>query len=676
MRGGTGRTRTVFMFLAIGLLAAAGPALAVEWEVGDVAVGVSGGRYQIYDRLGNFKQTITTQSGFTTGCAFDSDGDLYTTYFSSGNVVVFDGDEPHGILQTIISGANGATTPESVVFAKDGSFYVGHVGGSQDILKYNAAGVFQQTFNAAVGPVGTDWIDLAANQTTMFHTSEGRQIRRYDLSTSSQLTDWAVLPGSGRAFAFRILPPGDGTGGVLVADEVDIKRLNSAGAVVQTYDVAGENSWFALNLDASGTSFWSGNYATGNFYRINITTGAIEVGPINTGTGGNTLFGICVYGEITAAINNPPIFTSPACGTRIQVDPGDAVSFAVTASDSDIPSQTVTLTSGALPAGATMTPPLPTSGNPVSSTFNWTPSAAFENTVQTIVFTATDDDPTTPKTASCRIEIEVGEDVLIVLRSFTATPRNDEVLLEWATELELDNAGFYLLRRNVATGYLDRVIDTLIPAQGDIFQGAEYSYVDTTAANGVQYDYYLVDVDLYGIETSRPSGYVVPNPANPPIKLRIPAYANRISIDAVPSFAWEPFTPGSQMLQISSDPTFDSTDTLTLEVRGSIGRSGPSQLAPRSIVKSSGPNTDQGTRTFESRRASSGQMGQMTLSQRDIAMLERLAISAVGLPLYWRVVEPVHGSTPKVSDTFSLWVDVGPLQGGSPDAGNQQFRVK
>ena len=69
-------------------------------------------------------------------------------------------------------------------------------------------------------------------------------------------------------------------------------------------------------------------------------------------------------------------------------------------------------------------------------------------------------------------------------------------------------------------------------------------------------------------------------------------------------------------------------------------------------------------------------MGQMTLSQRDIAMLERLAISAVGLPLYWRVVEPVHGSTPKVSDTFSLWVDVGPLQGGSPDAGNQQFRVK
>ena len=109
------------------------------------------------------------------------------------------------------------------------------------------------------------------------------------------------MPGGGQAFALRLLPPGDGSGGLIVADRTNIKRLDGAGAVVQIYDAAGENNWFAMNLDPNGTSFWAADFGTSNFYRFNIVTGAIEVGPINTGTGSNTVFGLAVKGEPTAA---------------------------------------------------------------------------------------------------------------------------------------------------------------------------------------------------------------------------------------------------------------------------------------------------------------------------------------------------------------------------------------
>ena len=74
-----------------------------------------------------------------------------------------------------------------------------------------------------------------------------------------------------------------------------------------------ENSWFALNLDTNGTSFWAGDENTGNIYRFGITSGLVEVGPLTTvlfnlanATG---LGGICVNGLATAAQPQPGIQT-------------------------------------------------------------------------------------------------------------------------------------------------------------------------------------------------------------------------------------------------------------------------------------------------------------------------------------------------------------------------------
>jgi uncharacterized repeat protein (TIGR01451 family) len=323
-----------------GLTLAASATAATAWNVGDVFAGIASGSYNVYSNSGAFKETISDGSGgFTTGCSFNPSLDkLYTTNFSASKVVVYDNTSPHSIVQTITTGKAAA---ESIVFAGNGHFFVGGPS-DPEIEEYDASGTLVDNDTvAADGTGGPDWIDLAADQKTIFYTSESRVVRRFDAAGDVQLADFATLPGAGTAFALRLLSPGDGSGGLLVADRGDVKRLDGSGAVVQTYDVSGEDSWFSLNLDPNGTSFWAGDFGTNNFYRFNIATGAVEVGPIASG---GALFGLCLKGEITAAVGNivltPPTAQNEA-GTSHTVTatvtsagnplPGGLVSFSVIA---------------------------------------------------------------------------------------------------------------------------------------------------------------------------------------------------------------------------------------------------------------------------------------------------------------------------------------------------------
>jgi len=288
---------------------------STTWNLGDAFAGVSGGLYQVYDNAGSFKETLNDAlGGFTTGCSFDVGRQkLYTTNFSASRVVIRDDADPHSILNTINSAANGGGSPESIVFDTLGNFYVGHAGGSRQIHKYDATGTFLTAYTVSTENVGSDWIELAADQKTIYYTSEGSRVMAYDVSTSTQLPDFANVGGT--SFALRLLPPGDGSNGMMVAHLSNILRLDASGAVVQTYDVAGQDTWFALNLDPNGTSFWSGDINTGDFYRFNIQSGAVEVGPIDA-AGANSLFGICLKGEPTGAV-------PPPSGFEIDVEPED-----------------------------------------------------------------------------------------------------------------------------------------------------------------------------------------------------------------------------------------------------------------------------------------------------------------------------------------------------------------
>ena len=121
-------------------------------------------------------------------------------------------------------------------------------------------------------------MDLETDQCTMLYTTEGSTIFRHDVCTNTPLSNFATGL-SGNAYALRILPSGD----VLVAMGVNVLRLNSAGVIQQTYDATGENSWFALNLDPDGTSFWSADFGTSNVYRFDIASGNV-ITSFNTGT--------------------------------------------------------------------------------------------------------------------------------------------------------------------------------------------------------------------------------------------------------------------------------------------------------------------------------------------------------------------------------------------------------
>jgi DNA-binding beta-propeller fold protein YncE len=177
-----GRSRGVAGVLAVMLTAGTSwmsPAqAATTWNITDVFAATGGGKYNVYTNTGAFKETIDQGlGGFTTGCIFNPSGEqLYTTNFSSGAVVVFNDAEPHAVLPTISSGD---TNPESIVFDASGNFYVGHAGGGHTIRKFSNTGVPLATYSPAVEDRGTDWIDLAVNQCTMFYTSEGFLVKRF-----------------------------------------------------------------------------------------------------------------------------------------------------------------------------------------------------------------------------------------------------------------------------------------------------------------------------------------------------------------------------------------------------------------------------------------------------------------------------------------------------------------
>jgi hypothetical protein len=299
-RGLPARSSAAFIAMLI-VLGGQQRAIAGGWAAGDVFIGVSSGQYRVYDNAGVFKETLDTGlGGVVTGGTFEEgQGLLYTTEFTLSRVLVFAGVHPHAIVQTIDTTADGGNQAESVAIGPTGRVYVGHQA-SPAILEYDANGSFLAAHAVSTDLAGPDELDLAADGHTMFYTSNGQRVMRYDVTTGTQLSDFAQLPGNQYAGPLRLLPPFDGSAGLIVSQNSDVKRLDAAGVVVQTYGAPGESGWFALDLDPNGTSFWAASMTTSNVYRFSVATGAVEVGPIHPGPGLGTIFGLIVIGGGTA----------------------------------------------------------------------------------------------------------------------------------------------------------------------------------------------------------------------------------------------------------------------------------------------------------------------------------------------------------------------------------------
>jgi hypothetical protein len=82
----------------------------------------------------------------------------------------------------------------------------------------------------------------------------------------------------------------------------------------------------------------------------------------------------------------------------------------------------------------------------------------------------------------------------VILNSFTATPEDGEVTLEWETDSEIDLAGF-MIQRSLSSNGPYTAISELIPSEGFSHVATSYSYQDTSITNGVTYYYQLEAID-------------------------------------------------------------------------------------------------------------------------------------------------------------------------------------
>jgi hypothetical protein len=279
--------------VAAAVLASTAARAGTPYVVGDVFAATGNGRVKEFTPAGVLVQTLddTTASTYTTGMCFDQSGNFFVTNISLTSVSKFD-NSGNVIAANFLTGL---TTPESCVLDTAGNIYVGEAHISQ-IKKFSSTGTLLATYTT---PGGSDWIDLAADQCTMFYDDEGNAVHRFNVCTNTQLPDFATgLPGG--HYALRILP----SGGVIVAAGPQVQLLDSTGTVVSNYTAAGESLFFALNRDPNGTQFWTGGINTGIIYKYNFSPVGVPVTTFNS-VPATLLAGLSIFGELVVGQPTP-----------------------------------------------------------------------------------------------------------------------------------------------------------------------------------------------------------------------------------------------------------------------------------------------------------------------------------------------------------------------------------
>ena len=307
-----------------------------EWMLGDVFVGVGNGNFEVYNNAGgppadpNLPAASPPNTGTTGACAFDGSLNAALVNTTQGKIFIRSASQNnagvHTLLQTITTED---TFPQSIFFAANGDLFVGHLGGrirrytkDPNTPTYSAT---QQVHDAVVDTSDSFSFDIAADQKTIFYASGGPNIRKVTFDGSAFNNDelFMTLPQANQAAAraLRVLPPTSGggnaaiLGGLLVANKLQVARVNASGVVIGNYDVtsqAAQNDWFALALDprdvdqaGADLSFWAGDKTSGMLWKFNVQSAlgnqpaAPIFGPVPTG-GAGTLRGACVNGEPTS----------------------------------------------------------------------------------------------------------------------------------------------------------------------------------------------------------------------------------------------------------------------------------------------------------------------------------------------------------------------------------------
>ena len=267
----------------------------VSFQPGDVFVSLEPGPVQWYMADGSLRGLLVpTVPGTGEGLGFDPSGNLYVTRWCTDPNCTHTGNtvEMFGVLGQSLGavGTGYDCSPHAIVFRPDLTAFVAQAGCTGDVLRFTPGVVQPTAFDVGLDAGGSWWIDIAPDGCTIYYTSIGPNVKRYDTCAGTQLQNFnaAPLPG-GVTHDLRILPDG----GVLVSSGEVVARLDASGALVQTYSVPGEATlWAGLDL-TSDNAFWAANYFSSNVHKFDISTGVL-LDSFNTATPPNTAVAVAV----------------------------------------------------------------------------------------------------------------------------------------------------------------------------------------------------------------------------------------------------------------------------------------------------------------------------------------------------------------------------------------------
>jgi len=257
------------------------------FEPGDLLTGFDEGVVQWRRADGRPVRVLRVPDGEATGMAFSGSGQLFVTGFLLGEIHRFDScGNPLAAFSTDID-----ADPESILFSSSGDYLVGFDDPTNNVRRYGAAGNLLSQFNVAKENGGADWMDLAADGQTLYYTSEGSRLKRFNLAASQQLPD--LVTNLLNAAGVRVLPDGS----VIIATRQNLQRRDVSGNLIGIYSSGGVTFWNSVNLDPDGVSFRSVGGEPPVIARFNIETGALLTQiPVDVIYTANSL---AVFGEVT-----------------------------------------------------------------------------------------------------------------------------------------------------------------------------------------------------------------------------------------------------------------------------------------------------------------------------------------------------------------------------------------
>jgi hypothetical protein len=287
------------------------------FQPGDLLVALTDGTVQVRAADGTLQSILTGPiQGQAKGLAINADGDLLVSHWQvNGNLTVGNAVakfHPDGSF----AGAFGSgyfCDPSGIAIGSNGFVFVGQANCSGKIVKLDSSGNIVQSFAPIIEVGGARWIDLADDGCTMYYTSAGQLVHRFDVCVSAQLPDLSSVPLSGgAALGLRIMPDG----GVIVAAQNDVERLNASGQVIAKYQAVAETGFVGIFVLDDGKSFWASSYVTGNVYRFDISTGQILMS-FNNGVAGTGAKGVIIVPNAKGP-NPPPPQPPPSQLTTVK----------------------------------------------------------------------------------------------------------------------------------------------------------------------------------------------------------------------------------------------------------------------------------------------------------------------------------------------------------------------